>query len=213
LIRVLIAASSPVVRTGLETMLRSAPRLEVAGTAADFGASLADLEAWQPEVLLMVSDGRADEPPEELLALPEGAGALAVVLLTADPQAGWVPEALRSGVRAVLRLDATAAEITAAIEAAAAGLAVLDPQDLQALLPAVSDRLPAEGAPLEALTPREIEVLRMMAEGFGNKTIASRLGISEHTAKFHVASVMGKLGAATRTEAVTTGIRRGLVPL
>ena len=210
----LIAASSPVVRTGLESMLRSAPRLEIAGTVADFGASFADLGAWHPEVLLMVVDGRADESPEELLALPESAGTLAVVLLTADPQAGWVPEALRSGVRAVLRLDASATEIVAAIEAVAAGLAVLDPQDLQALLPAVSgDRLPAEGAPLEALTPREIEVLRMMAEGFGNKTIAGRLGISEHTAKFHVASVMGKLGAASRTEAVTTGIRRGLVPL
>jgi DNA-binding NarL/FixJ family response regulator len=181
---------------------------------SDFGASFADLGAWHPEVLLMVVDGRADESPEELLALPESAGTLAVVLLTADPQAGWVPEALRSGVRAVLRLDVSATEIVAAIEAAAAGLAVLDPQDLQALLPAASsDRLPAEGAPLEALTPREIEVLRMMAEGFGNKIIAGRLGISEHTAKFHVASVMGKLGAASRTEAVTTGIRRGLVPL
>jgi len=71
-----------------------------------------------------------------------------------------------------------------------------------------------EDEPLvEALTPREEEVLGLMAAGLGNKQIAARLDISEHTAKFHVASIMGKLGAGSRTEAVTAGIRRGLIPI
>src|SRR5438128_1516404 len=88
------------------------------------------------------------------------------------------------------------------------------------LVPESSDGYPADGPALEsqpdvllieALTPREIEVLRLLAAGLGNKEIASRLAISEHTVKFHVSSIMGKLGAASRTEAVTLGIRHGLI--
>jgi DNA-binding NarL/FixJ family response regulator len=102
------------------------------------------------------------------------------------------------------------AQIAAAIEAAFSGLVVLHPSEVESLVQSqrgneIPDALP------EALTPREIEVLRLLAEGLGNKEIAARLGISEHTVKFHVASVMGKLGAGSRTEAVTLGIRRGVV--
>jgi DNA-binding NarL/FixJ family response regulator len=97
----------------------------------------------------------------------------------------------------------------AAVQAAAAGLAVLDPRDLEALrADAAHVHPPPETA---ALTARELEVLRMMAEGAANKNIAWKLGISEHTVKFHVASILGKLNAASRTEAVTTGIRKGLI--
>jgi DNA-binding NarL/FixJ family response regulator len=105
------------------------------------------------------------------------------------------------------------AEILAAVEAAANGLAVLDPQDLDALLssaaPAPAQAQAEVGA--SALTPRELEALRMMAEGAANKIIAWKLGISEHTVKFHVASILARLGASSRTEAVTIGIRKGFV--
>jgi DNA-binding NarL/FixJ family response regulator len=103
-------------------------------------------------------------------------------------------------------------EIVAAIEAAAAGLVVLDATGIETLLRAPS-AVSASGseALVEALTPRELEVLQLLAAGLGNKEIASRLAISEHTVKFHVASIMGKLGAASRTEAVTLGIRHGLI--
>jgi len=99
-----------------------------------------------------------------------------------------------------------------AVDAAASGLVVLDGPGLEMLLraPSTVSIGGAEGL-LEALTPREIEVLRLLAAGLGNKEIASRLRISDHTVKFHVASVMGKLGASSRTEAVTLGIRHGLV--
>jgi DNA-binding NarL/FixJ family response regulator len=96
-----------------------------------------------------------------------------------------------------------------AVEAAASGLVALDPRDLEVLLAgaAPAHRLPETAA----LTAREIEVLRMMAEGTANKNIAWKLGISERTVKFHVASILGKLNASSRPEAVTTGIRKGLI--
>jgi DNA-binding NarL/FixJ family response regulator len=96
----------------------------------------------------------------------------------------------------------------AAVEAAASGLAVVDPHDLEALLGGAVART-AVGS--STLTPRELEVLRMMAEGAANKVIAWKLGISEHTVKFHVASILNKLNAGTRAEAVAIGMRKGMI--
>jgi NarL family two-component system response regulator YdfI len=102
----------------------------------------------------------------------------------------------------------------AAVQAAASGLTVLTVDTSAPLLPYLSGIGRADSANQgEALTPREVEVLSMLAEGAGNKIIARRMGISEHTVKFHVGSIMGKLNAASRTEAVTVGIRRGLILL
>ena len=126
-------------------------------------------------------------------------------------EGAWSGDARHQGVRAVLPSDASAAEILAAIEAAAAGLAVIDPRDLEALLSAAAPQPVAESA--TPLTARELEVLRMLAEGVANKTIAWKLSISEHTVKFHVAQILAKLNAGTRTEAVTVGIRKGLILL
>ena len=103
--------------------------------------------------------------------------------------------------------DAPSGEIVAAIHAAANGLAAVDPHELEGWLPRIPDR---ESGPL---TPREMEVLGMMAEGAANKNIAWKLGISEHTAKFHVASITGKLGVTNRTEAVRRALRLGLIAL
>ena len=94
---------------------------------------------------------------------------------------------------------------------AASGLAVVDPRELETMLTS-SASVPVS-AEAHSLTARELDVLRMMAEGAANKAIAWKLGISEHTAKFHVASILGKLHAASRTEAVTIGVRRGLILL
>jgi len=205
-IRVLIAARSAVVRAGLEALLASSPGISVAGCDPD----LSGVEALRPDVVL------AAFRPEELPAPADfraGAGrASAVVLLSSEAQPAWTIEAVRLGVRALLPQDAGAAEILAAVEAAANGMAVLDPRDLETLLAGAAVPAPAAGE-TRALTARELEVLRMMAEGAANKTIAWKLNISEHTAKFHVASILTKLNASTRTEAVTVGIRRGLILL
>jgi NarL family two-component system response regulator YdfI len=107
-----------------------------------------------------------------------------------------------------------AQEIVAAIECAALGLVTMRPSTLAALVGhGVAGRFAAAPLLTETLTPREIEVLQMLGEGLANRVIAGRLGISVHTAKFHVGSILGKLGAATRAEAVALGIRRGLIML
>jgi len=191
-IRVFIASTSPIAKAGLEAILRSNPGMAVVGSAAD------------ADVVLTETPPADEEPP--------WAGAAAVVL-TDDVRPEWIREALRSGVRAVVARQAGEAEILAAIEAVAAGLVAIEPQMMEPMLNAsapLAQRGVAEPG-VEPLTPREIEVLRMLAEGDANKAIAWKLGISEHTVKFHVSSIMSKLGAASRTEAVATGIRQGLV--
>jgi two-component system, NarL family, response regulator YdfI len=116
------------------------------------------------------------------------------------------------GVRAVLTNHDDGARLIAAIKAVAAGLIVLD-EDV-AHIPSMSEGKAAnELERIDALTPRETELLQMLAEGLPNKEIAKALGISEHTVKFHLSSIFGKLGAMSRTEAVAIGIRRGLVML
>jgi NarL family two-component system response regulator YdfI len=205
LIRVIIAAASGVVRAGLEALLRSGRNIEVAGATSDTADLASLVERLQPDVVLVDLDHEADWPAE--LASP-------AVLLTGDPHTSSVLEALRAGARAVLPRDLSAAEMTAALEAVAAGLVVLHPRDLHELAGGVpSNHRASAGPAAEPLSGREIEVLRMLAEGVGNKTIAWKLGISEHTVKFHVASIMSKLNAGSRTEAVTMGIRQGLIML
>ncbi len=206
MIRLLIAAPSAIVRAGLESVGAQGAGIEVVGASGLAGLSAA-IERHQPDVVLAAIEAHHDEPPEDLIAMAARNGAPAFVVLEPVLQSAWTGDALRSGIRAVLPGDLGPREILAAVEAAAAGLAVLHPQDIPAL---VAERhLPA--APAQTLTPREIQVLAMLAEGQGNKTIAWKLGISEHTAKFHVASILSKLNAGTRTEAVTMGIRQGLI--
>jgi NarL family two-component system response regulator YdfI len=200
-IRLAIAAPSAVVRAGLESLAASSPELQLVGSFPDV-ASADDL---QPDVIL------ASLTWDEIVTARDG-GTAAIVLLTNESQPVWTVDALRRGARAVLPRDASQSEILAAVAAAANDLAVLDPRDLESLLAgAASLQTTNDGA--SALTPRELEVLRMMADGAANKIIAWKLGVSEHTAKFHVASILAKLGAASRTEAVTIGIRKGMVLL
>lgn len=208
MIRVLVRASSPIAKAGLESLLRGNPSLRL---AADSSPEAGGNGAESPsDVLLAEAATLADPAARKAMEWAVAGGP--VVLLVRDPAAEAVSEALRAGVKAVLPSGLTGAEIVAAIEAAAAGLVVLDDAGIETLLRAprtVSNR----GAEIlvEGLTPRELEVLQLLAAGLGNKEIASRLEISDHTIKFHVASIMGKLGAASRTEAVTLGIRHGLI--
>jgi NarL family two-component system response regulator YdfI len=191
-IRVAIAADSPVVREGLKALVATCAGMELAGAFAD----LSGIAALRPDVVLAsaLEPGDGEGPP--------------IVLLAGESDPAFTHERYQAGVRALLPRDAGASQILAAVEAVGQGLAVIEPRELDPLLQTGA----AQNTSQESdLTPRELEVLRMMAEGAANKTIAWKLGISEHTAKFHVASILGKLHAGTRTEAVTVGIRRGLV--
>ena len=204
---VLVIASSDRLAAAIEAMLRGHPGWRVVvGAPAELAHVVDDLE-----------------PASVVMALPPPAAATAlqvlgsrprvppVILLAAEPLGAWTAQARRAGVRGVLRDDATAEELTAAVAATMAGLVVLHPAAVIARPAAVAgSRRVSEGT---GLTPRELEILEMLAEGMSNRRIAVRLGISGYTVKFHVASILGKLGAATRTEAVTLGVRQGLISL
>lgn len=209
--RVLVAAPSAVVRAGLEALI-AGPTIQVVGRASST-ALAGPLQDIRPDVVLLELE-QHDEDLRTVLALDEGPGAPAFVVLADAPRGAWAADALRAGARAVLPREASAVEIVAAVEGAAAGLVVLHPDVVDALLLVRSSPARVASAPAgQALTPREVEVLGMMAEGLGNKTIARRMGISEHTVKFHVGSIFTKLDASSRTEAVTLGARQGLIML
>jgi two-component system, NarL family, response regulator YdfI len=213
MIRVLIVASSSISQSGLENLLRASTSLQVVRVVSDFGQLSESVEELQPDVVVAEVTGQDRSLPEEILKMSEEAP-VGIVLLVDDANTERDMEAFRGGVRAVLPRNVSSGAIIAAVEAVGAGLAVLLPAGLDTLLRESSASHRAVSPPLvEALTPREIEVLGMMVEGWGNKEISTRLGISEHTVKFHVASIMGKLNASSRTEAVTSGIRHGLIML
>ena len=211
--RILIGASSQVVREGLESLLAVAPTFNVVGSFS-MGSALARIEDLQPDVLLLDLESPADDSTPLAMESEARRFTSAIVVLTDPTENSWAVDALRSGVRAILPRDAVSEEIVAAIQAAATGLVVLHPDALHSLLlPMPSGEEPETDLSDHILTPREIEVLRMMADGLGNKEIASRLRISDHTVKFHISSMFAKLGASSRTEAVTIGIRQGLIML
>ena len=211
MIRVWIVAPSSLARAGLENLLASR-RISIVGTSADLDSQGGRILDHEPDAVVVDgSDAGAGALLEELLEsdLP---AEIPVIVLRDRPRPEWTSEALRSGVRAILPSAASSEQLAAALQAAVAGLVILHPAEATAAIPAVSTA-PAVAELAEPLTPREREVLQRLASGLGNKQIADQLHISEHTVKFHVASILGKLGAATRTEAVALGIRRGLVLL
>lgn len=199
MIRVLVGSRSSTVRAALENTIRSSRTLEFAGAVDPDRLSASNIYA---DVLLLdVSDHDSLEFTD--LAIP-------MVLLLDDTDSDLVSLALRSGIRGAISRDATPQEIEAAVNAVASGLVVTTPGSLVKLLP---DAAPFAEELAESLTDRELEVLDLLAEGLSNKLIAHGLTISEHTVKTHVASIFAKLGASSRTEAVSQAIRRGLVML
>lgn len=216
-------------RAGLEALIAAEPGLEVVGNLSDQEVERPLTEAADV-VLWAIDELDPDQLPDHFSDKCTGEdGTRAIVLLVDDWQPSAIGTLLQTGIRGILPTDATAAELTQALQAAAIGLTVIHPDILENWLSIAATEPrsspPAssltEWSPSEAslpdlrqpLTNREIEVLKMMAEGVGNKTIARRLGISEHTVKFHIGSIFSKLNASSRTEAVMTGARQGLIML
>lgn len=139
---------------------------------------------------------------------PIGTGAIALI---DEPELAWVRRALGASINAILARDAGVEDLLLAVQAAEAGLVLLHPTSVRGLFTA--NFAPTVDAAIEELTEREGQVLRLVSAGCGNKEIADRLAISEHTVKFHISSILGKLNAASRTEAVSLGIKRGLIPI
>lgn len=218
MIRVLVVAHSMVMRAGLEAIVSapgSTPGLTLVGSTAYSDHLGQQIEQLQPDVVLL--EWTARETPDLLTLLnPEvesnpGESDPGLVLLVEDLSDSSVADLLRAGVRGVLPIEASASDIGGAIAAAAAGLTVLHPETLEALLPVLSTSFRSLPDTSQPLTAREVDVLEMLAQGLGNKTIARHLTISEHTVKFHISSIFSKLNASSRTEAVILGARQGLI--
>lgn len=206
-VRVLVVAAYPAMRAGLRALLAAIPGLEV---VAELTPEALDGVRWPADVDAAVA---SLDDEEDLAQIDEALGLLPLVLLAATPQDFQVL-APGSAPRAYLLRHAGGEEIAAALQAVRRGLMVLDPAVAAQWRPApATPRAPAEGEGGESLTERELEVLHLLALGLPNKAIALRLGISEHTVKFHVGAILAKLGAASRTEAVMLAARRGLLPL
>jgi DNA-binding NarL/FixJ family response regulator len=198
-VRVIVVSEDPLVRSGLASLLAGQPGILVDG---QIGPDELPAEAGEPEVAVW----DAGSGSSGLERLDETAArSLRVLAVLADE--GQAAEALGAGARGVILRDAGAARLAAAVRAVAEGLMVLDAVAAESVL----RPRPATPATVEHLTPREQEVLQLLAQGLSNKLIATRLEISDHTVKFHVNAILGKLGAQSRTEAVAQAARLGLV--
>jgi len=209
LIRVLIVADSAVVRAGLDSLVSSSQSFVVAGSVSTTEDLAGQIAERQPDLVLADWSNSGGRSLPAFLDV-ESEITIPIVVVADDLETEWVPERLRAGVRAVLPREAEPAQILSAMESVASGLVVLHPLSLAQMLAAL--RAGPHALPsLQPLTERELEVLEMLAQGLGNKAIAWKLGISEHTVKYHVASLFDKLNAGSRAEAVAIGIRHGLV--
>jgi DNA-binding NarL/FixJ family response regulator len=224
-IRVLIADDQRVVRDGLVLLLGLLPQVEVVGTAANGEEAVDQATAQQPDVVLMDLRMPRCDGVQATRRLRERAPGIKVIVLTTYADDRSVIEALRAGARGYLTKDAGAAEIRQALQQVVGGQAVIDPAvqhhlvDAIAVAPAPADSPAAAatgpeapGQPLpDGLTPREAEVLVLIAEGLSNAEIATRLVVSEATVKSHVNHLLAKIGARDRAQAVSYAYRHGLV--
>ena len=213
-LRVLIVAAYASMRAGLHALLAEETDLILAGEVSGSDELARLLPEAAPDVILC-----DDNPPDRAALLEALARHEAPTVLLADCDA--LSPLLNAALPAwgCLRREADGEEIASALRAVASGLVTLD-RGFAALLsvptPVALERENREDdgvTPTESLTAREREVLQLMAQGLPNKVIATRLGISLHTVKFHVASILARLGASSRTEAVTLGARRGHILL
>ena len=200
--RVLIISRDPLARAGLASLLSQETGVTVTGQS-DYTVGLDEyLGVFLPDVILWDLGLDTSEGLERVSALPEGSPPVVALL----PEGVSVAQALAAGAKGVLPRLADGPTVASAVRSVLHGLLVLD-QRLTPLMP-----LPGmTTANAVELTPREREVLDLLALGLPNKTIGTNLGISEHTVKFHVNSILGKLGAQSRTEAVARATRMGLV--
>jgi DNA-binding NarL/FixJ family response regulator len=205
-LRVLVVSDDPLARTGLALLLKGQEGLTVTGqVGVDDDWPDARLEGVLDAAVWDLGLGLRFGL-ERLRGMgPSAPPAVAVVADEIDAR-----EALAAGARAALPRDADGESLAAAIRAVVQGLVVLDDSFAAALL---RDAPAAPPDLVESLTPREAEVLQLLTQGLPNKAIAQRLGISDHTVKFHVNAILGKLGVQSRGEAIVQAVRLGLVAL
>ena len=206
-IRILVADDHPMLREGLVAVLSTQPDFDIIGEAAD-GAEVVRLaEELRPDVILLDLEMPDVDGVAALEGLRDAVSAARAIVFTAYDTDERILRSLRAGARGYLLKGASRQEIFDAVRTVHAGGSLLEPGVTTRLL----DHVREGGEQTEPLTPRELEVLALISEGLHNSEIAGRLFVTERTVKFHVSSILAKLGADNRTEAVALAARRGLI--
>jgi DNA-binding NarL/FixJ family response regulator len=213
-VRVVVVDDQEVVRAGFAALLDTQPDLTVVGTAADGAAAVRVCGEQAPDVVLMDVRMPVMDGIEATNRIARGDGGPRIIMLTTFDLDQYVYDALSAGASGFLLKDVTAERLFEAVRVVAAGQALLAPTVTRRLIGEFARLRPRRaGSPvsLAALTPRETEVLRLVAEGLSNPEIAARLVVSEETVKTHVSRMLSKLGLRDRTQAVVAAYESGLV--
>jgi DNA-binding NarL/FixJ family response regulator len=210
MVRILLADDHPIVREGLQALLETQPDFEVVAEAANGEEALRLALQLRPDVVLLDLEMPVMDGVEATRRLHQLQPSSHIIVFTAFDNDERIIHAVRAGAVGYLLKDAPRKDIFHAIRVAMEGGSLLQPVVASKLLRHMGQQ---HMLPHEILTERELEVLNLLAQGMPNKEIAAQLVISERTAKFHVSSIMGKLGATNRTEAVSLAAQRGLITL
>lgn len=208
-IRVLIADDHPVVRQGLRTFLRTQKDIDVAGEASDGETAVAEARRLRPDVVLLDLVMPRVGGLEALRRIRTAAPSARVIVLTSFADDQKLFPAIEAGAAGYLLKDVAPSELAEAVRIVHRGEALLHPALTARLMRQFQER---RDAPDERLTKRELEVLRLVARGLSNRSIAGELVVSEKTVKTHVSNILAKLELADRTQAAVYAVREGLVP-
>ena len=211
-IRILVADDHPVVRDGLVAILSTQPDFEVVGEANNGVEAVEQARRLVPDVVLLDLEMPQMDGVEALRRMREAQPSVQAIVFTAFDTDERIVSAVKAGAQGYLLKGAPREELFRAIRVVSEGGSLLQPVVASKLLRHMSGSRVSEDG-IEELTERETEVLKLLAQGKTNREIAGELVITERTAKFHVSSILGKLGAGNRTEAVTIAAQRGLVNL
>ena len=211
-IRILVVDDHPVLRDGLVAILSTQAGFEVVGEAETGGKAVLLAAELQPDIVMMDLEMPGMDGVEALKQMRDRDPDIHVIVFTAYDTDDRIVAALQAGAQGYLLKGAPRDQVFEAIRVVNAGDSLLQPVVASKLLTRMR-RSAGDPSTAGSVTPREMEVIRLLARGLQNKEIAAELGIAQRTAKFHVGSILAKLGAGNRTEAVTIAVQRGMIAL